>query len=83
MKRILAVLLFSTLLLPLRAQYRQGYEELYDSETVRALKKHVFYLSSALLEGRKAGGEGELLAAQYLGKALEVLARALEAYNAR
>ena len=53
------------------AQYRTGYEELYDSDTVRSLKEHVSFLSSALLEGRKAGSEGEMLAAEYLGKALE------------
>ena len=55
------------------AQYRTGYEELYDSDTVRSLKEHVSFLSSALLEGRKAGSEGEQMAAEYLGKALEEL----------
>ena len=41
--------------------------ELEDSENVAALKSHVRYLSSSLLEGRKAGSEGEKLAAEYIG----------------
>jgi hypothetical protein len=39
----------------LSAQFRTGsgaYDDLYDSETVHALKEHVSYLSSAALEGR-------------------------------
>lgn len=50
------------------SQYRGGdaYSKLYDSETVTSLKEHVSYLSSADKEGRKAGSEGELLAAEYL-----------------
>ncbi len=54
----------------LHAQYRNPLQDLEDSETVRALKEHVGYLSSAELEGRKAGGEGERLAAQYLAAQL-------------
>ena len=50
------------------AQYRNatGYQELEDSENVASLKSHVRYLSSALLDGRKAGSEGEKLAAEYV-----------------
>lgn len=49
------------------AQIRTGaYEDLYDSETVAAIKGHVRELSSAMLEGRKAGSEGEKLAAEYI-----------------
>ncbi len=50
------------------AQFRDGaaYEDLYDGETVSSLKAHVRELSSAHLEGRKAGSEGEELAARYL-----------------
>ena len=47
------------------AQIRTGaYGDLYDSETVSAFKTHVRELSSAMLEGRKAGSEGEKLAAE-------------------
>lgn len=42
------------------------YRELEDSENVISLKDHVRYLSSALLEGRKSGSEGERLAAEYV-----------------
>lgn len=51
------------------SQYRDGaaYIELEDSENIAALKSHVRYLSSSLLEGRKAGSEGEKLAAEYVG----------------
>ena len=50
------------------AQYRDGahYQELDDSENVASIKSHVRYLSSTLLEGRKAGSEGERLAAEYV-----------------
>ena len=66
-----ACLLLST---ALPAQFRTGaapYDDLYDSETVHALKEHVSYLSSAALEGRKAGSEGEREAAEYVGRILE------------
>lgn len=56
------------------AQFRTGgsvYDDMYDSETVHALKEHVSYLSSAALEGRKAGSEGERDAAAYVGKVLK------------
>ena len=54
------------------AQYRDGaaYRELDDSETVASLKSQVRYLSSAMLEGRKAGSEGEKLAAAYVTQTL-------------
>ncbi len=50
------------------AQFISGasYDELYDGETVSALKAHVRELSSAHLEGRKAGSEGERMAAEYV-----------------
>ena len=66
-----ACLLLST---ALSAQFRTGsgaYDDLYDSETVHAFKEHVSYLSSAALEGRKAGSEGEKDAAEYVARALE------------
>ena len=46
------------------AQYRTpDYRELGYSEKGRALREHVGYLASAALEGRAAGSEGELEAA--------------------
>ncbi len=50
------------------AQFRDGasYDDLYDGETVSALKAHVRELSSAHLEGRRAGSEGERIAAEYV-----------------
>ena len=57
----------------LHAQYRGGspLDALEDSETVRAFKQHVSYLASAELEGRKAGSEGEKLAAAYVAEKLK------------
>ncbi|MCQ2136311.1 MAG: M28 family peptidase, partial [Bacteroidales bacterium] len=43
-----------------------GYQALYDSERVTALKEHVNYLCAAQTEGRKAGSEGEKMAAKYV-----------------
>ncbi len=68
------ILLVAAILMPLtalRAQYRTTLEDLDDSETVRAFKEHVGYLSSAQLEGRKAGSEGEMMAARYLEEKLK------------
>ena len=65
---LLATLLVST---GLSAQYRTSLEDLDDSETVRALKAHVSYLAGAQLEGRKAGSEGERMAADYLTEKLK------------
>lgn len=49
------------------AQYRNGgYSSLYDSETVKSFKDEVGFLSSALLEGRAPGSDGETEAARYL-----------------
>ena len=66
MKRGMACLFWLAVCLTAPAQYRSGYAELGDSETVRALRGHVCYLSSAALEGRLAGSEGELDAARYV-----------------
>ena len=65
------VFIISLLLLPVMSVYGQfrdvsTYEDLYDSETVAALKSHVGELSAAVLEGRKAGSEGEKSAAEYV-----------------
>ena len=68
MKRLFTVIsLLVCTVLVCSAQYRtRDYRELGDSETVRALRGHVGYLASAALEGRAAGSEGELEAADYV-----------------
>ena len=50
------------------SQYRDAahYHDLEDSDNIAAMKSHVKYLSSSFLEGRKAGTEGEMLAAEYV-----------------
>ena len=67
---VLALVAATTLL---HAQFRNGsaLDALEDSETVRAFKEHVSYLASAELEGRKAGSEGERLAAEYVAGKLK------------
>lgn len=66
------LLIAAVLLLPLTAaaQFRTSLQDLNDSETVRAFKEHVAYLASAQMEGRKAGGEGERMAAEYVAEQL-------------
>jgi len=68
MKRILVIFiafLYAAAVCP--AQYRTpDYRTLGDSETVRALRSHIGYLASAALEGRAAGSEGEIEAADYI-----------------
>ena len=68
MKRFLTVLaLVCAVQFTLPAQYRSAsYSELDDSEVITSLKNHIAYLSSAALEGRAAGSEGERDAAEYL-----------------
>lgn len=71
MKRLLAFAVAVLLSMPaLQAQYRTSLEDLDDSECVRALKEHVGMLASAQMEGRKAGSEGERMAAAYLREKL-------------
>ena len=50
------------------AQFRDraSYADLEDSETVRAFKEHVSTISAAVMEGRKAGSEGERMTAEYV-----------------
>ena len=49
------------------AQFKSGaYTDIYDSEIVTSMKSHVRELSSAMYEGRKAGSEGEKMAAEYV-----------------
>lgn len=65
----------SFLLLPVvsGAQFRaeDPYSSLYDSETVTALKRHVGFVSSAAMEGRAPGSEGEKETAGYVHRTLE------------
>ncbi len=67
-KGMIAALLMACPILSVSAQFRGGasYDDLYDGETVSALKTHVRELSSAHLEGRRAGSEGEKAAAEYV-----------------
>lgn len=52
------------------AQFREGasYQELYDSENVASMKSHVRRLASDRMQGRKAGSEGERMAAEYVAE---------------
>ena len=70
LKKILLLSVAVILAMPVAsAQFKSGgYEELYDGETVSSLKKHVRNLSAAHLEGRKAGSEGEKMAAEYVAE---------------
>lgn len=73
MKRFLSIIsLLVCSALICAGQYRtRGYSDLTDSETVRAMRAHVGYLASAALEGRAAGSEGELEAADYVREVFE------------
>ncbi len=72
MKKFLVCLSAFTLAVSALAQFRTpDYSDLYDSETVRALKEHVAYIASAQMEGRLAGSEGEAMTAEYIGKTLQ------------
>ncbi len=72
-KGMILVFLMLVPALSASAQFRDGvsYDDLYDGETVAALKTHVRELSSAYLEGRKAGSEGEKIAAEYVTSMLK------------
>ena len=68
LKRILIIFAALAATISLSAQYRPGaaYSDIDDGETVSCMKNHVRYLASAMLEGRKAGSEGEKAAADYV-----------------
>lgn len=67
MKKFIAVLASALCTVLCFAQYRTAdIDRLSDSETVKALRSHVGFLASAALEGRAAGSEGELEAADYV-----------------
>ena len=71
MKKLLSLLVALLAATGIHAQYRVSLEDLDDSETVRAFKEHVAYWAGAQLEGRKAGSEGERMAADYLTEKLK------------
>lgn len=71
MKRLFSLLVACGVATGLFAQYRTPLQDLDDSETVRALKEHVSFLSAAQMEGRGSGSEGEKMAADYLEAALK------------
>ena len=68
---IAAALLLADVVASAQFRDRNGYQELYDSETVTSFKKHLGSLSSSYLEGRKAGSEGEKDAAIYVTETLK------------
>ncbi len=63
---ILTLAVMLSMAVPGRAQYRVGYSELGDSDRVTSLKRHVATVASAMMEGRKAGSEGEKMTAEYV-----------------
>ena len=70
MKRITALFIVFTAFFAgqfdLNAQFKNGYSELGDSETTASFRRHVTTVSSAMMEGRKAGSEGEKMTAEYI-----------------
>lgn len=68
---ISALAAFFAGIIPLKAQFKSGYSELGDSETVTAFKKHVSTVSASIMEGRKAGSEGEKMTAEYITEVLK------------
>lgn len=70
----LCIILLSVIsAVPTWAQYKTGsnYDDLYDSETVVSLKKHVSFIASAAMEGRSAGSQGEKATAEYVTNVLK------------
>ncbi len=73
LKKLITAFLMLAVTVAASAQFRDGasYEDLYDGETISVLKSHVRELSAAHLEGRKAGSEGERIAAEYVMQVLK------------
>ena len=71
--RFISALAFIIVSFSASAQFRDGavYDDLYDGETMAALRSHVRELSATHLEGRKAGSPGEKAAAQYVAETLK------------
>lgn len=71
MRRFLLIVLLSVGGIPALAQYNPAnYTELLESEVCSAFREHISFLSSAALEGRKAGSDGEKEAAAYVRETL-------------
>ena len=72
MKRFVTFFVLMCLTISAGAQYR-ALQQLTRSETGAAFEEHIQYLSSAMLEGRKAGSEGEKEAAKYMTEQFEAV----------
>lgn len=71
MRKSLAFILSLLICTCVSAQLREGgWRDINDSEIVRSMKEQVSFLSSAAMEGRKAGSEGEKAAAEYVSEQL-------------
>ena len=66
MRRVLLSIFLLVLALTAAGQYRAGYSDLGDSETVSAFKEHVSFIASPAREGRAPGSEGERETAGYV-----------------
>lgn len=69
MNRLFVIFLVAALsLVDAVAQFREGnsYQNLYDSETIAAMRTHVSELSASYMGGRESGSEGEAAAAEYV-----------------
>ena len=69
-KIVFALMALALCPLTLGAQFKSGYSELGDSETVASFKRHVSTISAAVMEGRMAGSEGEKMTAEYVTEVL-------------
>ena len=68
---IVAAILMATATFSAQAQFKSGYAELEDSETISALREHISTISAASMEGRLAGSEGERATAEYVSDVLK------------
>ena len=68
---IAAAILMATATFSAQAQFKSGYAELEDSETISALREHISTISAASMEGRLAGSEGERATAEYVSDVLK------------
>lgn len=72
MRRLIWIVLGLVVCASSQAQFRlPDYSSLNDSEVVSSMKSQIGFLSSAMLEGRKAGSEGEREAAAFVADELQ------------
>lgn len=69
-RSVIFVLMLSVSVLCSAQMQDPQFAELFESETSASFREHIRNLSAAVLEGRKAGSEGETEAAQYVEQAL-------------